>query len=428
MDPAFQLLTEQRTLSRTLLHRARWAVIIVLLSATSASYAGIADHEPEPQRPFEANLYLKVQPEHQVKMSALKPGDVLEGKLAQDVFSGERKVFPAGSSIRLTVDRLEKRRRVPNDHWPWLVKVFTPRHERYPTFQSAVGVLPDGTEIPLRVSLVSIGREVEVQAPAKPKELHPTGQPEPSLPTTKSTRKVIGPTITLQATEANPAAPSTSSLPSTPVTLLAGTQAKIILLDDVSASRNRAGDAVCARLVQPVWSGTQLVLPEGTLLEGKVVRSVPPRTLSRAGSLHLEFTNLTLPGGGSNRVTASLAGAQVDQGSHMRIDPEGTINAGRPGKAWMLINVGATAGIAKEVDDATQLVLEAIISTATDASTAGTSRIVSTCVSGIFMLTRHGRDVVLPKFAELSITFDRPVSFPAAPVTETSDASVGNTR
>jgi hypothetical protein len=81
----------------------------------------------------------------------------------------------------------------------------------------------------------------------------------------------------------------------------------------------------------------------------------------------------------------------------------------RPGKLWMLLNAGVTAGIGKEVDDGTQLIIEALASTATDASTAGAARIVSTCVSAIFMLTRHGRDVVLPKYTQLKITFDRPV-------------------
>jgi hypothetical protein len=50
--------------------------------------------------------------------------------------------------------------------------------------------------------------------------------------------------------------------------------------------------------------------------------------------------------------------------------------------------------LAKVADDSTQLIMESIISAATDVSTAGTSRIVAACVSGVFMLTRHGRDVV----------------------------------
>ena len=82
----------------------------------------------------------------------------------------------------------------------------------------------------------------------------------------------------------------------------------------------------------------------------------------------------------------------------------------RPGKAWMLANVGVTAGIAKVADDGMQLLVEAIVETATDASTAGTARIVAACASGVFLLTRHGRDVVLPKFTQMNIVFDRAVS------------------
>jgi hypothetical protein len=76
----------------------------------------------------------------------------------------------------------------------------------------------------------------------------------------------------------------------------------------------------------------------------------------------------------------------------------------------MAINLGVTAGLSKEIDDGVQLVIEAIVSAATDASTAGTARIVSSCVSGLYMATRHGRDVVLPRFTEMDISLDRPVS------------------
>ena len=79
----------------------------------------------------------------------------------------------------------------------------------------------------------------------------------------------------------------------------------------------------------------------------------------------------------------------------------------------MLINAGVTAGIAKVADDGAQLVIEAIVATATDASTAGTGRAIALCASGLFMVTRHGRDVVLPRFTEMDITFDRPLSLAA---------------
>jgi hypothetical protein len=155
-------------------------------------------------------------------------------------------------------------------------------------------------------------------------------------------------------------------------------------------------------------------VPEGSLVEGKVVKATPPRWLSRPGSLHLAFTGLALPGGSSGPVAATITAAEVDARSNTRLDPEGGLSGGRPGKAWILINLGVTAGIAKVADDTTQVIIEALVSTATDASTAGVARIVAACASGIFMITRRGRDVVLPRFTEMDITFSRPLYIPGS--------------
>jgi hypothetical protein len=399
-------------------------------NAQSSLAAAAESAKPEPQVAADSSLYVKVQLSDTVKVSALKPGDVVEGKLAQDVYSGDRELFAAGARVRLTVDKLERRRRVPNDHWPWVVKAFTPRHENYPTFQSAAVSLPDGKEAALRVSLIFINRETEVRAQVKKKKVaHPdasaglSSSPNPSQAKDAGSGNAgfrdagfrnRGPFVTLQAenpTETVAGAGSNSSfaLPG-PVTLAAGTRAKIILLGGVSASKSRPGDRFQARLVEPVRLDSRVVLPEGTLLGGKVVRSTPPRMLSRSGSLLLTFTELTLPGGTGIPAAASITAAELDQRSHTKIDPEGKLHGDRPGTAWMLINAGVTAGIAKEADDATQLLVEALVSTATDASTAGTAKIVAACASGVFMLTRHGRDVILPQFTEMDIVFDRPVS------------------
>ena len=112
-------------------------------------------------------LYLKVQLDGKLKISALKSGDTVEGVLAQPVYSGEREYLPANSRVRLTVDKLERRKRSANNHWPWVVQLFTPRHENYPTFQSAAVSLADGREVPLHVSLISIANKVAVHAGGK---------------------------------------------------------------------------------------------------------------------------------------------------------------------------------------------------------------------------------------------------------------------
>jgi hypothetical protein len=399
--------------------------------------------DSQPDLALQSSVYVKVQLDSRVKVPALKSGDVIEGKLAQDVYSGDRELFPAGSSVRLIVDKLGRRRRIPNDHWPWVVKAFTPRHENYPLFRSATITLADGMEIPLRISLISLNRETEIRARSKTKAGKPSSAAAnpTALPAdtgaeagSKDTRpaasrsKSLGPVLTLEA--ANPTealmlsrqapganssseslsgenAPPTAS--SSPMTLAAGTGAKLILLGGVSASKSRPGDSFQARLVEPVRLDSKVILPEGTLLEGKVVSRTPPRMLSRAGSILLVFTNLTVPGKPGVPVVASVSAADLDQRSHTKIDPEGKLHGDRPGKAWMAINIGVTGGIAKEADDTIQLIIEAVVSTATDASTAGVGRIVATCASGLFMLTRHGRDVVLPKYTEVNIVFDRPL-------------------
>jgi hypothetical protein len=384
----------------------RWAGLLLVACGSAYAQSLPSGHfsteqaaDLRPGLALQSSVYVKVRLDKTVKVSALKPGNVVEGKLAQDVYSGDRELFAASSRVRLTVDKLERRRRVPNDHWPLLVTVFTPRHENYPTFRSATISLPDGKEFALHVSLISINREKEIRAQVKTKSVG-SGNSGPIV-----TLEAANPTEMLGATGGS----SSGIALAGPVTLAAGTAAKIILLGGVSASKSRPGDLFQARLVEPVLLDSKVVLPEGTLLKGKVVKSTPPRVLSRSGSLLLAFTDLTLQGGMDVPASASVTAAEIDQRSHTKIDPEGMLHGERPGKAWMLINAGATAGIAKEADDATQLLVEALVSTATDASTAGTAKIVGACASAVFMLTRHGRDVVLPRFTEMNITFDRPV-------------------
>jgi len=383
----------------------------------------------------DSGLYIKVQLSNPVKLSKLKPGDVVEGSLRRDVYSSDRKLFPAGTSVRLTVDHLEKRRRERNDHWPWVINAFTPRHESYPAFKTAT-VAGLGGESSLQVSLISVSRMRDVHAKAKKGTPKPQSAEEKgAVEVSKSNgKKLATPTMVLEASSIQGPAGTTedrngdSTEPTipTPETLPAGTQCKILLLGGVSASKSKPGDMVRARLLEPVVLNSKLVLPAGTLFEGKVLKKTPPRWLSRSGSLYMTFTDLTLPGGNRIPISASLAGAELDERSHTKMDSEGRLHGEHPGKAWMAINLGVTAGIAKEVDDGIQLVIEAIVSTATDASTAGTARIVASCASGLYMATRRGRDVILPRFTEMEVSLDRPVSVsPAAPVGTTGAVAGG---
>ncbi|HWY54125.1 MAG TPA: hypothetical protein VNZ03_06655 [Terriglobales bacterium] len=374
---------------------------VLVLSSYVVGFAQSPSVPSVTESPSENPLYLKVRLSDAVKVSKLHSADNVEGVLAQSVYSGDHELFPAGSHVHLIVSRLERRRRARNDHWPWVVQLFTPRHENSPAFQVGNILLPSGAEVPLKVSVLSVANSMEIEAGAK----------------SSHTNATSGSTIALEAfepTESLPQRDLTHALVDGQTTVAAGTQGKIVLLRDLSASKSRPGDTFQARLVEPVRVGSVVALPEGTLFQGKVEKNTPPRWLSRPGSLLVTFTGITLPGSSDvHPVQAAVAGAEIDRRSHTRIDPEGHMRGERPGAFWMVVNAGVAGGLAKEVDDATQLIVEAIVSTATDVSTGGGARIVGICASSLFMITRHGRDVVLPRFTEMKITFVRPASLAA---------------
>ena len=362
-------------------------------------------------------------------MSKRKPGDVIDGTLARDVYSSDHKLFSSGDHVRLTVDHLEKRKRTRTDHWPGVVNLFTPRHESYPVFKSAT-VVDNDKESSLQVSVIAARRMRKIQAKAR--KSTPTENEHGAVVTGKSNQKQKPPfSMVLEAKEPDLVSPTSNADaatgPTSPHngTLPLGTRFKVVLLGDVSASRSKPGDLIQARLLEPVILNSTVALPAGSLLEGKVLKNMPPRMLSRAGSLYLTFTSLTAPSGSHFQLAASLAGADLDQRSRTKIDAEGQLHGEHPGKAWMAINLGVTAGVAKVGDDTLQLIIELIVSTATDASTAGVGRIAAGCASAIYLATRHGRDVVLPRFTEMDISLDRPLSLDPAHTTEMQGPTAG---
>src|SRR5256884_9650389 len=98
------------------------------------------------------------------------------------------------------------------------------------------------------------------------------------------------------------------------MTVPAGTQAKVILMDAVSASGSHEGDTFRARLIEPISVSSTFVLPAGSVLEGRVAKAQKPRMMSRSGSLLLSFTSVTNPDGTDKRIDASVAGGSLGDG------------------------------------------------------------------------------------------------------------------
>jgi hypothetical protein len=373
----------------------------------------------------QALVFVEVRLNSPVKFSRLKAGDVLRGKAARNVFSGYQVMIPAGSQISLIVSGMEKRRKQASDKWAWPTEYFRKKYEKFPTFDQLTVSLPGGGSASFPVSLVTTYNQIHVAA-----RTFRTGKPgdQSKSPSTGGHRgngrkQAPGSTLAL-AIEAGTAAAGTapSARAGSPSgneplpgieTLAAGTETKLALLGGLSASRSRPGDSFKAVLAEPLRLSSGQIVPAGSLLEGRVRKSTAPRWLSRPGSLYLTFDRLALPTGASLPIAASVVGAETNRNSRMKVDPEGGLSGGSPGKKRLLIDLGVSFAFAKIADDSYELIEEALASAATDASTAGTARLIGMAVGGLFFIKRHGRDVVLPPYTIIDIRFDRSPSFPA---------------
>jgi hypothetical protein len=367
-----------------------------------------------------------------VKLNKVAPGSTLEGKLTRDVYWRNAEIFSKGSTVHLVVEKLESRRKpFAVDDRPFVIHLFAPRHDLTARFRSVEVVTARGEKVPLQATFIALSQRAELSASPKKsskeaEKPNPTGGASGANPQPHATPAPWVLTLQVQPQDttfsslaalypASPSVPEPAPCPGA-CTLADGTRMPLVLMAGLSAGKNRQGETVQAVLLEPVRVGASLAIPQGSILQGVLARRVPPRRLYRPGSLYLQFDHLTLPNGASAKIVASPVSAEVDRGTHMMMDAEGRIHAQNPGKARFLLDFGVTGGISKVSDDTTQMIIEAISSTATDASTAGVARFAAMGASAIFLLTRHGRDVILPPYTEMDVSLNRSVSLgdPAA--------------
>ena len=124
------------------------------------------------------------------------------------------------------------------------------------------------------------------------------------------------------------------------------------LLESVSSGTAEEGDPVLAVITRPLFSPEgNLILPEGATLNGEVTQVKPARRFGREGELRFRFTRIEMPSGLTRIVNGSLAGAEVDIRSRMRLDAEGGAKVMaskeevyRPGGCRGFVDGGGTRG------------------------------------------------------------------------------------
>lgn len=104
------------------------------------------------------------------------------------------------------------------------------------------------------------------------------------------------------------------------------------LLTGLNSATDKKGKTVNAVVSQPLFTSEhQLILPEGTRLEGAVTEATPARRLGRNGQLRFRFNQVDLgPGVPTRHVEAGLQSLDAASSAHLKLDAEGGAHAVTP--------------------------------------------------------------------------------------------------
>lgn len=122
------------------------------------------------------------------------------------------------------------------------------------------------------------------------------------------------------------------------------------LVTGLSSATTPKDAPVEAILTQPLFSGEQLVFPQGTLLKGSVVQAQPARRFGRNGKLRILFQELVPPGGIGEELVANLEGIQAGEEQNVKLDSEGGTRAAPSKKRYVPTGVAVALAVASYED------------------------------------------------------------------------------
>lgn len=123
------------------------------------------------------------------------------------------------------------------------------------------------------------------------------------------------------------------------------TRARIVLQSQISSKLNEPGDPISAALDEPVYVGSELVLPRGTEFYGRVTQAKPAGRGQKNGQISIIFETIRMTWGD---VPVSVAITAIDDWSHdekMKANDEGKVSGNRSGERTAKnVERGATIG------------------------------------------------------------------------------------
>ena len=357
---------------------------------------------------IERGALMRAAFEQHVDWSHLPKGAVLEGAISYPIYAGEHIALPAGTQLRVTISSSGKVRD-PQGFWRTVgrtvVRAFNPLEKaRAPqyrvTLSSAELRVPTGEWVPAEARVVRAGASIIMN----PRRSEPAAVEHAPRRRNKPAQILL---LQLDKELTLPPNGSFLSLSSEPSSMDRSIRA--YLLTPLSASESRTGDKFQAQLAEPVRLGDR-EFKSGSLVEGTVVRRTPPRILSRSGKLYLRMDRVTAETGERLDISGTLSGAEADAQMRFDLDEEGTLRGRKPGLRNGFIDLGISYAVGKSSDDIAETPIRALGASIGDAAVTNAARYIGLAGVVTYLVTRHGRDVCLPKYAEIEIAVGRKVN------------------
>ena len=177
--------------------------------------------------------------------------------------------------------------------------------------------------------------------------------------------------------------------------IAAGTVIDVRLLITLSTRTNKEGDPFSAKLVQSVMEKGIDIIPEGSVIEGRVTYAKQAGKIKGKSEMRLVADSIMTPEDEKYMIVASLEGAQGIDGAKVK-DKEGTIEGGGTSAKGGAIEAGIGTGAGAAIGG--------IAAGGTGALYGAGIGLVAASVRHLF---KAGKDVTLPIGTEMTFVISR---------------------
>jgi len=150
----------------------------------------------------------------------------------------------------------------------------------------------------------------------------PAFDPDADIVTTETAGRSERRLLSEAVDSKDPDAGIVTSVPSRPGEISEGTLIKAKLHETISTLTTTVGTKFSASISEPVMKDGKVIIPAGSLLEGRVTYVRGGKRISGGAAIHLEPRSITLPDGGQYMIQARLI--DTDNWDNTKVDAEGT--------------------------------------------------------------------------------------------------------